>query len=277
MTGPTPRVPGQLGPAPLRPRSRLERDAADRELIRRAREERSPEARRQAVDAFLPLVRSLARRYRRGEEPLEDLEQVAAIGLLKAIEGFDLERGTAFSSFAVPTIVGELRRHFRDKGWTIRVPRDLQELSLRVSRVQEMMTAEAGRPPTIAELAERLDAPVERVLEAREAVHAMRPTSLDRPVLVDGGSSGEGDATLADQVGTEEPGFARAEAAATANDLLSRLEPRERRIVELRFREELTQSEIGERVGCSQMQVSRLLRRALAELGELAEAQTVGG
>ena len=129
----------------------------------------------------MPLARSLARRYHRGEEPLEDLEQVAALGLLKAIKGFDPDRGSAFASFAVPTIVGELRRHFRDKGWGVRVPRDLQELALAVQRKADVMTTEIGRPPTAEELAEKLGRDVEDVLEAREALRAMRPASLDRP------------------------------------------------------------------------------------------------
>lgn len=250
-----------------RPASRAARDASDRAHIERARREGSPAARRAAVEAFMPLVRSLARRYQRGEEPLEDLEQVASLGLLKAIDGFDLERGTAFASFAVPTIVGELRRHFRDKGWTIRVPRELQEMSLRVNKEQEAASTELGRPPTPAELAARLDVPVERVLEAREASHAMRPVSLDRPALPDGADDGD---TLIDRFGTIDLGYHRAEDAATVNDLLRRLPDRERTVVELRFNEDLTQSEIGERIGISQMHVSRLLRRALAELSSMA-------
>jgi RNA polymerase sigma-B factor len=250
-----------------RPASRAARDAADRIHVERARREGTPAARAAAVDAFLPLVRSLARRYQRGEEPLEDLEQVASLGLLKAIDGFDLERGTAFASFAVPTIVGELRRHFRDKGWTIRVPRELQELSLKVNKEQEAAASELGHPPTPGELAKRLDVPVERVLEAREAAHAMRPVSLDRPAQPDGENDGD---TLIDRFGTEDRGFRRAEDSVTVDDLLKRLPDRERMVVELRFHEDLTQSEIGERIGISQMHVSRLLRRAMLELNAMA-------
>jgi len=248
--------------------SRADRDAADREVIEHYRREGTPRARAEVVEAFLPLTRSLARRYRRGEEPLDDLEQVASLGLLKAIDGFDLSRGTAFASFAVPTIVGELRRHFRDKGWTIRVPRELQELTLKVGKETDAAGTELGRPPTPAELAERLGVPVERVLEAREASHAMRPVSLDRPALSDGESEGE---TLVDRFGVVDAGFARAEAGATVQDLLRRLPERERLVVELRFHEDLTQSEIGERIGISQMHVSRLLRRAMAELHTMAQ------
>ena len=250
-----------------RPASRAARDASDRAHIERARREGTPAARRAAVEAFLPLVRSLARRYQRGEEPLEDLEQVASLGLLKAIDGFDLDRGTAFASFAVPTIVGELRRHFRDKGWTIRVPRELQEMSLRVNKEQEAAATELGRPPTPAEIAARLDVAVERVLEAREASHAMRPVSLDRPALPDGEDDGD---TLIDRFGTLDAGYHRAEDAATVDDLLRRLPDQERTVVEMRFHEDLTQSEIGERIGISQMHVSRLLRRALSELSAMA-------
>ena len=247
--------------------SRSVRDAADRDHLEHARREGTPAARAAAVDAFLPLVRSLARRYRRGEEPLEDLEQVASLGLLKAIDGFDPERGTTFLSYAVPTITGELRRHFRDKGWTIRVPRELQELNLKLTREQEAATTQLGRPPTPAELAARLGVSVERVLEAREATHAMRPLSLDRPAQADDGEGGD---TLVDRFGSLDAGYRRAEDAVTVDDLLGRLPDRERRVVELRFHEDLTQSEIGKRIGVSQMHVSRLLHRALAELNGMA-------
>jgi len=257
------------GDTASRPASRAARDAADRVHVERARREGTPAARAAAVGAFLPLVRSLARRYQRGEEPLEDLEQVASMGLLKAIDGFDLERGTAFASFAVPTIVGELRRHFRDKGWTIRVPRELQELTLKVNKEQESASSELGRPPTPAELAARLGVPVERVLEAREAAHAMRPVSLDRPALPDGEDDGD---TLIDRFGSVDAGYRRAEDAVTVDDLLRRLPDRERTVIELRFHEDLTQSEIGDRIGISQMHVSRLLRRALSELSGMAGA-----
>lgn len=240
----------------------------DHALIVRAQQERTPAARRAAVERLLPLARSLAHRYHRGEESFEDLEQVACVGLLKAIDGFDPDRGYAFGAFAVPTIAGELRRHFRDKGWTVRVPRDLQELSLRLGKTQDAMAAELGRPPTAGEVAARLEVPVERVLEARELGHAMRPASLDKPIPLEDDAQGT---PLVDHLGVLDAGYDRAEDDLTARDLLARLPDRERSIVELRFREELTQSQIGERLGISQMQVSRLLRRALGELNELAE------
>jgi RNA polymerase sigma-B factor len=258
---------------PAKPASagrRSTRVAADRALIERARREGTADARRAAVEGLLPLARALARRYHRGSEPLEDLEQVATIGLLKAIDGFDLDRDATFSAYAVPTIVGELRRHFRDKGWTVRVPRELQELSLRVSRAENAMFTQLGRAPTAQELSDRLEVSVERVLEARGLTTAMHPVSLDRPLATE--SEGEGVALL-DTVGTLDDGYARTDDTLAAKALLRRLPDRERAIIELRFgEEELSQSEIGARLGISQMQVSRLLRRTLDELGEAAAA-----
>ena len=160
--------------------SRAARTRADRQLLERAHHG-DQQARAQLVDRFLPLARQLARRYQRGGEPLDDLVQVASLGLLKAIDRFDPSRETAFSSFAVPTILGELKRHFRDKGWSVRVPRDLQELAVKVDRVGDVMSRELGRAPTPAELAERTGTTLEQVLEAREASAAYRAVSLDRP------------------------------------------------------------------------------------------------
>lgn len=248
--------------------ARAARDAEDRALIRRCQQEKSVEIRRQTVEAFMPLARSLARRYHRGEEPLEDLEQVAALGLLKAIDGFDPERGTAFASFAVPTIVGELRRHFRDKGWGIRVPRDLQELALAVQRKADELSTEMGRPPTPNELAERLDRTVEEVMEAREALRAMRPASLDRPAT----AAEDEDEMPTQRIGDIDPAFERAEESVTLERLMRGLPERERKILALRFGGDLTQSEIGKRLGISQMHVSRLLRRTLEELEQQAKA-----
>ena len=239
----------------------------DRALVDRAQRERTPAARRAAVEALMPLARSLARRYHRGEEPLEDLEQVAYVGLLKSLDGFDLNRGTSFTSYAVPTIIGELRRHFRDKGWTVRVPRDLQELSLKIAKLAEEAAGQLGRSPTLAELADHLGEPVERVLEAREIGHAMRPASLDRPRRSDLEDPGE---TVIDGLGALDAGYDRTDASLTAQHLLARLPARERQIVELRFGGELSQSRIAKELGISQMHVSRLLRRALADLGEMA-------
>jgi RNA polymerase sigma-B factor len=248
--------------------ARSARDAEDRALIRRCQQDPSPHVRAQTVEAFMPLARSLARRYHRGEEPLEDLEQVAALGLLKAIKGFDPERGTAFASFAVPTIVGELRRHFRDKGWAVRVPRDLQELALAVQRKADEMSTELGRPPTVDELAEKLSRTAEEILEAREALRAMRPASLDRPASGDD----DEDELPMQRIGDVDPAYERTEEAVTLAALVRGLPERERKILALRFGGDLTQSEIGQRLGISQMHVSRLLRRTLEELEQQARA-----
>jgi RNA polymerase sigma-B factor len=249
-------------------KSRAARDAEDRELIRRAQNDPDPRVRARTVEAFMPLAKSLARRYHRGEEPLDDLEQVAALGLIKAIKGFNPDRGSAFASFAVPTIVGELRRHFRDKGWTIRVPRDLQELSLAVQRKADSMTTEEGRPPTPDQLAAELGRNVEEILEAREALRAMRPASLDRPTQA---GEDEDDIPL-NRIGGIDPGYERTDEAVTIGRLVKDLPERERKILALRYSGDLTQAEIGEELGISQMHVSRLLRRTIDELREQAQA-----
>ena len=246
---------------------RAARTAEDRRLLERYHRHGDRAARDAIVARFLPLARQLARRYAGAGEPLDDLIQVASLGLVKAVDRFDPRRAVAFSSFAVPTILGELKRHFRDKGWSVRVPRDLQELALRLERVAEELSREIGRAPTSAELAERLGVSEEDVLEAREAAHAYRAVSLDRPRTEDD----ESGPNVADAMGGEDPGFVRAEDAATVDQLLRVLAPREREVLRLRFVEDLTQQEIGERIGVSQMHVSRLIRQAIARLGEAAE------
>ena len=217
------------------------------------------------MQRFLPLARQLARRYQRGSEPLDDLIQVASLGLLKAIDRFDPDRPSAFSSFAVPTILGELKRHFRDRGWSVRVPRDLQEMAVRVERVAEELSRSLGRAPTPDEIAHHVGATTEQVLEAREAAGAYRAVSLDRP------RDDDEDDGIADSMGIEDPGFRLAEAAATVERLMGVLSDREREVLRLRFEEDLTQSEIGARVGVSQMHVSRLIRQAVARLREEVE------
>ena len=249
------------------PEDRAARAQEDRRLLIRYHREGDPAAREQLVTRFLPLARQLARRYQRGGEQLDDLIQVASLGLLKAIDRFDPARETAFSSFAVPTILGELKRHFRDKGWAVRVPRDLQELSVKVDRVADEMARELGRAPTPAEIAERTGSSLEQVLEAREASGAYRAVSLDRPRTDD---EDDGD-SYADAVGADDPGYRVAEAAATVDRLMRVLTDREREVLRLRFEEDLTQSEIGTRVGVSQMHVSRLIRQAVARLRDAAE------
>jgi RNA polymerase sigma-B factor len=247
---------------------RAARAQEDRRLLIRYHREGDPAAREQLVTRFLPLARQLARRYQRGGEQLDDLIQVASLGLLKAIDRFDPARETAFSSFAVPTILGELKRHFRDKGWSVRVPRDLQELAVKVDRVGDEMSRELGRAPTPAELAERTGTTLEQVLEAREASAAYRAVSLDRPRSEE---DEEGD-SFADAFGVVDPGFGLAEDAATVERLMRVLSDREREVLRLRFEEDLTQSEIGQRVGVSQMHVSRLIRQSIARLRDEADA-----
>jgi len=244
---------------------RAARARADKALLERAHGG-DQQARAQLVDRFLPLARQLARRYQRGGEPLDDLVQVASHGLLKAIDRFDPSRETAFSSFAVPTILGELKRHFRDKGWSVRVPRDLQELAVKLEPVGEELSRELGRAATPAEIAKRTGTTVEQVLEAREAASAYRAVSLDRPREDD--EDGDG---LGASFGIEDSGFANAEDSATIESLMRVLNEREREILRLRFAEDLTQAEIGARVGVSQMHVSRIIRQAINRLRDAAQ------
>ena len=245
---------------------RFARTLRERQLFARFRSRGDLAAREELVERFLPLATRLAQRYHRGAEPLDDLVQVASLGLLKAIDRFDPERGFAFSSFAVPTIVGELKRYFRDKGWALRVPRDLQELTQRVNGTTDRLVDELGRTPTVAEIAGALEITAEQVLEAREAATAYRAESLDQPF------GDDQDATsVVDTLGVHEPGYLQAEQSATLEAMMSVLSDREREVLRLRFAEDLTQSEIGRRVGVSQMHVSRLLRQAVTRLRENAQ------
>jgi RNA polymerase sigma-B factor len=266
----TDRMTPASGAYPLRSEAsedRVARSREDRRLLQRLHHDGDPAARDALVQRFLPLARQLARRYQHGGEQLDDLIQVASLGLLKAIDRFDPARETAFSSFAVPTILGELKRHFRDKGWAVRVPRDLQELAVRVDRVTDELSRALGRAPSVAEIAEQIGTTAEQVLEAREASAAYRAVSLDRTRDEDD----ENDGGMAAHVGIEDPGFGEAEDAATVERLMRVLSEREREVLRLRFAEDLTQSEIGNRVGVSQMHVSRLIRHAVAQLREAAE------
>jgi RNA polymerase sigma-B factor len=237
----------------------------ERDLLLRYHHGGDLHARELLVRRFLPLARNLARRYQVAGEPIDDLVQVASIGLLKAIDRFDPERGTTLTTFAVPTILGELKRHFRDHGWAVRVPRGLQERAQRVEHATEVLCNELGRSPTTNEIAARAETTSEEVLEARQAAGAYRAIPLE--VL----DSGAADASPAECLGIEDPGYRRAEEAVTIEQFMSCLNDRDREILRLRFEEELIQSEIGERVGLSQMQVSRLIQRSLAALQELAE------
>jgi RNA polymerase sigma-B factor len=219
------------------------------------------------VHRYLPLARHVARRYAGRGEPEDDLVQVASLALLRAIDRFDVERGTAFSSFVVPTMAGELKRYFRDRAWTVRPPRDTYELGQRIARTVEELARELGRQPTAAEVAERVGASVEDVLDARAATERCRGTSLDATRDEDG-------YTLADALGFEDHGFEQAEDRTVVESLMSGLSARSREILRLRFAEDLTQAEIGARVGISQMHVSRLERQAVARLREEASLQS---
>jgi RNA polymerase sigma-B factor len=235
---------------------------SDAQLLAAYAESRDPRLREALVERFLPLARSIAKRYRKAEEPFDDLLQVASLGLLKAVDRFDPARGIAFSSFAVPTIVGELRRHFRDRCWSVRPPRELQERALEVDKYRTELTTRLGRSPSVRELGQALELDDEQVLEALQAQQGMRAASLDAPR----GSGEDNDATLADTHGTLDPELSRAEHRATLARLFERLDEREQRVLRLRFEEDLTQEQIGARVGVSQMQVSRIIRGAVAKL-----------
>jgi RNA polymerase sigma-B factor len=245
------------------PRARpIRRGVDDAALLARYHRDRDAAGREAVVARYLPLARHLPRGYR-GRGDIDDLHQVASLGLLKAIERYDPSRGLAFSTFAVPTILGELRRYFRDHGWVVRVPRDLQERKQRLDSVTEELTAKLRRSPTVAELATAVGASSEEVLEALGTVTAHFPDSLDR--------SGQEDDDPRELIpGYDDPGFKDVEDSAIVNPLLDRLPDRERLILQLRFQDELTQAEIGSLLGLSQMQISRLIRRSIATLQDLA-------
>ena len=216
----------------------------------------------------MPLARSLARRYVNGREPIDDLVQVASLGLLKAIDRFDPSRGSRFAAFAVPTILGELRRHFRAVSWAVHVPRGAQELTLEVDKASDALRAASGRSPTIREIAEYLEIEDSDVLDALQTAEAHGALSLDAPISTDGEERSE---LRYEAIGVDDEGFRLVEDSDAVRQALERLSPRERRIIDLRFVAELTQSEIAAKIGVSQMQISRLLRRSLREMREFAE------
>jgi RNA polymerase sigma-B factor len=238
------------------------------ELFLRWQQHGDRRAREELIDRFLPLARKLARRYAGPREPFEDLMQVASLGLVKAVDRFDTGRGTAFSSFAVPTILGELKRYFRDLGWSVHVPRGAQELALKVEEAQQQLTTRTGRPPSVHELAQYLEMPIEDVLEALETASAHHSTSLDAPR--DDGEEESG--SLADAFGQEDDRYELVDASVTIATAARQLSARERRVLVLRFVEDMTQTQIAEQIGVSQMQVSRILRRALSRLRELTHS-----
>jgi RNA polymerase sigma-B factor len=246
------------------------REKAIGALFERWQRDNDLRARECLVERYLPLARKLAARYRgRAGEPFDDLLQVASLGLLKAIDRFDPDRGTAFSSFAVPTILGELKRYFRDTGWSTHVPRGAQELALKVQEAQQAISPRLGRSPTADELALYMEVTVEQVIDGLEAAAAHHATSLEEPLdELDGDSQ-----SLSDVLAGDDPRFEQIDASLTIATAARELSERELRVLELRFCGELTQSEIAKRIGVSQMQVSRILRGALARLRELAYAE----
>ena len=235
------------------------------ELFVRWQKHHDQRAREELVDRFLPLARKLARRYAGAREPFDDLVQVASLGLVKAVDRFDVRRGTAFSSFAVPTILGELKRYFRDLGWSVHVPRGAQEQALKVEEAQQQLTTKTGRPPTVDELAQYLELSIEEVLDALETAGAHHSTSLDAPRDdIDGES-----ATLAEAFGEEDKRYEFIDASVTISAAAAELSGRERRVLALRFVQDLTQTQIADEIGVSQMQVSRILRRAVGRLRDI--------
>jgi RNA polymerase sigma-B factor len=242
---------------------------AERELWRRVTGQRDQLARSELVDLYMPLARRMARRYSGVSEPYDDLLQVASLGLLNAIDRFDAGRGIPFTGFAKPTILGELKRYFRDKVWTVRVPRSVHDRMGEVEKATEKLTLELRRPPSVEELAEQVGIPAAEVLEILEAQHNRRPLSLDAPPI---GEDPE-DASGAEWVGRPDGNFDLVDDRLAMESVLPSLDQREREVLRLRFVEELPQTEIARRIGCSQMHISRLLRRSLDKLREEAERE----
>ncbi|UJA19437.1 sigma-70 family RNA polymerase sigma factor [Thermoleophilia bacterium SCSIO 60948] len=243
-------------PGPTRPLSRDDEAAA----LTRYCHTRDPRLREELVASYLPLAQALANRYRGGSEPAEDLFQVASLGLVKAIDGYVPSRGRSFNAYAVPTILGELRRHFRDRSWRIHLPRGLQELTVRVAKTSQELRHELARAPTVSELCERLDASPDDVVEALGADQARRMMSLDVPQVVGDDES----APVIERIGSEELGYDAVESRLAAEG--TNLDDRERRVLELRFENGFNQYEIADVIGVSQMQISRIMRKALKKL-----------
>jgi RNA polymerase sigma-B factor len=227
------------------------------------------QVRDELVRRYMPLARKLASRYINANEPLEDLIQVAMVGLIAAVDRFDPDRGTAFTSFAIPTILGELKRHFRAIGWSAHVPRRSQELALKVEAATREATARTGRSPSVPELAQYLELSTEQVLAGLEAISAHYSTSLDAPVQATGSDSVP--EPLIETLGAEDQRLALSETRMSISVAMRRLPFLEREALTLRLQDDLKQTEIADRLGCSQMQVSRLLRRAAARVRKQLE------
>ena len=254
-------VPDRATTRQTGPQDRARRQREDQRLMHRNQQGDS-RAREELIERYMPLARSLALRYRRASEPLDDLIQVASVGLVKAVDRWDPDRGLAFSSYAVPTILGELRRYFRDATWDVRPARDLQELCLAVEEAREVLWGHLSRSPTADDIADRLGRSQEEVVEALQATEGRSVRSLDAPVH----DEEEGSASAGDLIGRPDAEYDRVEAGVTIERLSSILDERAREILRLRFREDLLQSEIADRVGCSQMHVSRIIRSSLEKL-----------
>jgi len=244
------------------------RTLRERALFEHYAQWRDPSTRGALVERFLPLARSLARRYEHPGEPLEDLVQVASLALVRAIDRFEPQRGYAFTSFAVPTIVGELKRHFRDRTWAVRPPRELQELSLRLDHVAGALSQRLDRAPTVSELAGMVGTDEEHVVEALQARAGRSALSLQAP-----GADDECGPTLEDELGGEDDGYEQAESRVTLDRLMTMLPARDREVLRLRFGADMTQAEIGALLGVSQMQVSRIIRQGIARLREILDGQ----
>jgi RNA polymerase sigma-B factor len=232
----------------------------EHELLRRYHEDGDKDARKILIERMMPLVRSLARRYAGRGETLEDLEQVGFVGLIKAVDRFDISRDLRFSTFAVPTILGEIKRHFRDRTWSVRVSRSIQELNARVTKAADRLSTKLGRSPTIEELAEATNSTPEQVLEALQGAQAYSTVPLEEPI-------GDDDEPVA-KLGAIDQNFTRAEERLAIGTGMEALGEREQQIVALRFVYGLTQREIADKVGISQMHVSRLLRRSLERMAD---------
>jgi RNA polymerase sigma-B factor len=250
-----------------------QRLTGEAELWRRFAQTRDPSIREELVRRNLPFAKRLALRYRGASESFDDLLQVANLGLLNAVDRFDPDRGIPFTAFASPTILGELKRHFRDRVWTVRVPRGLHDLMAEVDKAITELTKKLQRSPSVAEIAELLEIEQTDVLEVLEANHNRRPLSLDRPA----GSDDAEDTAPAEWVGAEDDGYELVEGRIALDAALPYLDERERLVLRLRFAEDMTQSQIAERIGHSQMHVSRILRRALARIREQIREQQRSG
>ncbi len=271
---PTRSSPDLQRPRSPEPRLADNRLADDADLLARCSDHADPDARDELFKRFLPLARKLAARYSNPHEPIEDLIQVASMGLLGAIDRFDPDRGVRFPAFAIPTILGELKRYFRNTGWSAHVPRGAQEMALRVNRAIRQIETRSGRQPSVGELAQFLELPYEDVLVGLDAGTAHYSVSLDAPLMI--GDDEEQPDTLGDSIGDVDESYGLVEASVSLSAALASLPHLERLALTLRLEQDLKQTEIAREIGCSQMQVSRLLRRGAAKLHDLTDPDLDG-